>query len=258
MPLVVFAVVAGIVSVALDIWQDLSGFGVGVLPFAALGPTVGALVAWAANRRIWKSSRPAPVAQRQVIAHLVLGITAALVLVGLMLGMLAIQGYDLASQGGADSRIPFGITIGGIILAAALQEFGVRGFAQPILELTGSRLFATILVGLVWGFWVVQMFPMQDTVLAVGSMVLAAAAFSVLLGYLGNGSIGQRLGVTIVVHAIVASALTYVAGGGVTTEPLAIAFLGASVITAIVFMGMFVAAQRRRARRKAEEAAAPL
>ncbi|MCW4386260.1 CPBP family glutamic-type intramembrane protease [Salinibacterium sp. SYSU T00001] len=249
-PLIVFALVAGLVSVGLDIWQDLSGFGAGVLPLAGLGPAVGALAGWAAGRGTLRDLMPAPVGQRQVVAHLVLGLVASAVLVGLLFAGVALAGVDWPTTDATPDAIPFGITIGGVIVAAALQELGIRGFAQPILELTGSRLFATVLIGLVWGFWVVQLFPMQNTALTVGAVVLAVAAFAVLLGYLGNGSVGQRLGVAILVHAIVASALTVVTGGGVVTQPVALAFLAASVVTTLVFMAMFVVAQRRRAARR--------
>ena len=248
-PLVIFAVTAGIVSVVLDVWQDLSGVAAGVLPLAALGPAVGALAAWASHRRTLEGLWPAPVARRQVIAHLVLGVVASAVFLGLTLAVLALAGVALPVAEFGVEGVPAVVTIVGIIVAVALQELAIRGFAQPILELAGSRLLATIIIGLVWGFWVVQMFPMHDTALTVGAVVLAVTAFAVLLGHLGNGSVLQRVALTTVVHAIVAVAVALMAGAREITQPVALALLAASAITTIVFMAMFAAAQKKRARR---------
>lgn len=250
-PLIIFAVTAGIVSVVLDIWQDLSGIAEGVLPLAALGPAAGALAAWASHRRTLEGLWPAPVARRQVIAHLVLGVVASAVLVGLTFAVLAFTNVEVPVAEFGVAGVPPFVTVMGIVVAIALQELAIRGFAQPILELAGSRLLATIIVGLVWAFWVVQMFPMQDTALTVGAVVLAVTAIAVLLGHLGNGSVVQRVALTTVVHAIIALTVAFVTGGQEITQPVALALLAASVVTTVVFMAMFVAAQRKRARRAA-------
>lgn len=253
MPLVIFAVVSGLVSVGLDIWQDLSGVANGILPLAAIGPAVGAIVAWATHRQTVAALRPAPVARRQVIAHLVLGVVASAVLVGLTVGILALLGVSLPVAALRVDGVPVAVTLAGIIVAVVLQEAGIRGFAQPILELTGSRLFATVVIGLIWGFWVVQLFPMQNTVLTIAAVVLAVTAFSVLLGHLGNGSVLQRVALTTVVHSVVAVTLALITGGGRITEPVAVAFVVATAVTTAIFMAMFAAAQRKRARRRAEQ-----
>jgi hypothetical protein len=139
MPLIVFAIVAGVVGIALDILQDLSGFAVGVFQLGALGPLAGAVAAWLFFRATLREILPAAVSRRQATAHLILG----------------------------------------------------------------------------------------------------------------NGSVRQRLSVTIPVHAIAAVALILASGAGVPSEMVALAFLAATGSTALIFIAMFVAAQRKRAARAA-------
>jgi ABC-type transport system involved in cytochrome bd biosynthesis fused ATPase/permease subunit len=61
----------------------------------------------------------------------------------------------------------------------------------------------------------------------------------------------QRLAVTVPVHAIAAVALIVASGAGVPSEMVALAFLAATGSTALIFIAMFVAAQRKRAARAA-------
>jgi membrane protease YdiL (CAAX protease family) len=250
MPLIVFAIVAGVVGIALDILQDLSGFAVGVFQLGALGPLAGAVAAWLFFRATLREILPAAVSRRQATAHLILGLAAGVLLVVVLFATLAL--LDAVPTLAADVHgVPVAITLVGLIVAAAVQEVGIRGLAQPILELTGSRLFASLVVGVLWGLWVVQLFPIENTPIAITAMVLAVVALAILLGYLGNGSVRQRLSVTIPVHAIAAVALILASGAGVPSEMVALAFLAATGSTALIFIAMFVAAQRKRAARAA-------
>lgn len=257
MPLVVFAIVAGVAGIGLDIWQDLTGIAAGLFTAAALGPFLGALAAWIVYRRTLAELLPAPVARRQVVAHLILGVAAGALLVATMFVVLALLGVAIAVPAEVNG-FPFAATLFGVVVAAALQEVGIRGLAQPLLELGGRRLLATVVVGVVWAFWVVQLYPVAPTAITAGAVVLAMFAFAILLGYLGNGSVAQRLAVTVVVHGLVAVALVVAGGGGATTESIALAFLAASWLTTAVFMTLFVLAQRKRARRRLAAATEPI
>jgi uncharacterized protein len=234
----------------LDVIQDLSGIGVGIIAFAAFGPAVGALVTWAVYRGMLGQLLPERVSRRQSTAHFILGVVAAILLVGIAFGVF------LMAQATPDFRataagIPIGVAVLGAVIAAALQEVGLRGIAQPLLELTGSRLLATIIVGLLWGFWIVQMYSVENTVLTIAAVMVSALAFSMLLGYVGNGSVVQRVAASTVVHGVVAAAVTFVTGADALSELVAIALAVGTVITTAIFLALFVAARRKRALRRA-------
>lgn len=247
--LVIFTIVTAVVSVALDIAQDLSGFAYGLIPLAAFGPAVGALAVWVLRRRELAALLPARVTMRQVTAHLVLGVVASAVFFGLLIAALVLFGATPVWTSDV-AGVPFAVTAAGLVVAAALQELGWRGVLQPLLELTGSRRLAVVVVGALWGFWVVQLFPLEDSFVAVAGVFFATMALSVLLGYFGNGSAMQRVLAATVVHALVVIILLLALGAGPVSSTSALAFLVAMAITMVVFMSMFVAAQRKRARRR--------
>ncbi|PWB97341.1 CPBP family glutamic-type intramembrane protease [Salinibacterium hongtaonis] len=260
-PIAIFTIVTGVVSVVLDIVQDLSGFAHGYISLAACGPAVGALTAWAVagarsdKRASFRELLPAAVSTRQVVAHLILGVAASAVFFGLMLGALAILGVPALWPADV-AGVPIAVALLGLLVGALLQEIGWRGFLQPLLELTGSRFLATVIVGAVWGFWTVQLFPMANNFVAVASVFVGTIALSVLLGYFGNGSVAQRVLAATVVHWLVASVLLLLVGAGFAPVSAfsGLAFMAAIVVTAVVFMALFVTAQRKRARRAAAAA----
>jgi membrane protease YdiL (CAAX protease family) len=247
-PLITFAVVSGITSVALDIVQDLTGFAYGLVVLAAFGPAIGALAAFAFHRQTLAGLMPAAVTTRQVIAHLVLGVAASAAFFGLVVGMVALLGGAPLWQTDV-AGFPFALVVVGLLAGALLQEIGWRGVLQPLIERMTSRLVATILVGAVWGFWVVQLLPIDNTFAAVTSVVVATVLLSILLGHFGNGSPLQRVLAATIVHWLVAVAFVLVAGYGTISTTAALALLMALAVTTIVFMAMFFAAQRKRARR---------
>lgn len=243
----IFTIVTGVTSVALDIAQDLTGFAHGVIALAAFGPALGALAVWLLRRAALGQLVPPAVSSRQAVAHLVLGVAASAVFFGLLLAAVAAFGNTPAWPSDV-AGVPLPVALAGIVVGALLQELGWRGVLQPLLEHTGSRMLATLVVGAVWGFWVVQLFPMEDGFVAVASVFFATVALSVLLGHFGNGSVTQRVLAATVVHALVAVGAVLVLGAGPVSAQSAVALLAAMGVTAIVFMGMFVVAQRKRAR----------
>lgn len=245
---ITFAIVTGITSVVLDVVQDLGGIAVGVVSLASLGPALGALAVWIFHRATVAELMPAPVARRQFIAHLVLGVVAALVFAGLLFGITEMQIRVLPPAADAP---PAWLAIPGLLLGALLQELGWRATLQPLLERGGSRLLACLGVGLLWGFWWVQLLSVEPSVVAIGSVMLASLALSVLLGYFGNGSPLQRAAAATLVHWLVVTALYLIVGPGMLDDSGALAYLIAIGVTAVVFMAMFVAAQRKRAKRRA-------
>lgn len=252
-PIATFAVVSGITSVALDITQDLTGFAVGLISLAAFGPALGALAAWTFHRTTLPRLLPAAVTTRQVVAHLVLGVAASAVFFALLLGMTALLGGTPVWPADV-AGVPIAVVLAGLLIGALLQELGWRGILQPLVEHAGNRLVATIVVGAVWGFWVVQLFPIANTFAAVTSVVAATIVLSVLLGHFGNGSTTQRVLAATIVHWLVAASLVLVLGYGAISTEGALAFLVAIGVTTVIFMAMFVAAQRKRARRRAAKA----
>ena len=95
------------------------------------------------------------------------------------------------------------ITVGiGIILGTFVgggqEEFGWRGFAQPELQERYGGLYAALIVGVFWGLWHLPQFvpggfradwPLE----LVGAYFVGIVAFSVLLGWVFNGSGGSVL-----------------------------------------------------------------
>lgn len=67
------------------------------------------------------------------------------------MGVFPTQGIVIAvSMSPVNFVLVFGFTF---FLLGALEEFGWRGFLQPILQYHTNALAAALLVGLVWGLW---------------------------------------------------------------------------------------------------------
>jgi membrane protease YdiL (CAAX protease family) len=93
--------------------------------------------------------------------------------------------------------IAIGIVLGTFI-GGGQEEFGWRGFAQPELQERYGGFTAAIVVGLFWGLWHLPQFvpggfradwPLE----LVAAYFVGIVAFSVLLGWVFNGSGGSVL-----------------------------------------------------------------
>ncbi|SDH87847.1 CPBP family glutamic-type intramembrane protease [Agrococcus jejuensis] len=208
-----------------------------------LAPAIAAGLTWLVGRRALGIMLPAPVRRQQVIAHTILGVAAAGLLVALVaLGVVLLPGDDVV----------MGPTLQTLALAVPLAfalELGWRGVLQPLVESRIARIWACVAVGVVWAAWRLEV---DDEATSIVGTLVASIALSVLLGYLGNGSWWQRWITAGVVQSILSIGLALIAG----TDPTGSASLvvaGASVVVAVAWMLMFRAAQRRRAARAVEQ-----
>ncbi|WP_175414101.1 CPBP family glutamic-type intramembrane protease [Agrococcus sp. SGAir0287] len=210
-----------------------------------LAPALAAGITWLVGRRALAIMLPAPVSTRQVRAHTILGVGAAVVLLALVGIGLVLLGRDaLAGAALGASVLPTVLLL--VPLAFAL-ELGWRGTLQPLLEPRIGRLWACLAVGVAWAAWRLEV----DDAAGIVATLVTSVALSVLLGYLGTGSWWQRWITAGVVQALVSVGLVLVAGSARFEGAGSLVVAGASVVVAVVWLLMFRAAQRRRAARAA-------
>lgn len=208
-----------------------------------LAPAIAAGVTWLLGRRALGIMLPAPVRRQQVVAHTVLGIAAA----GLLVALVAL-GVVLLPAGVADVTGPTLQTLALAVPLAFALELGWRGVLQPLVESRIARIWACVVVGVVWAAWRLEV---DDEATSIVGTLVTSIALSVLLGYLGNGSWWQRWITAGAVQSFLSVGLALIAG----TDPngaVSLVVAGASVVIAVAWMLMFRAAQRRRAARAAD------
>ena len=130
----------------------------------------------------------------------------------LVIGIGVTLAYGLMVVGAAwagqafRSELPFGsISVFALFLVLQTlgsigEEVGWRGFLQPALETTMHRLWACILIGILWAAWHVQ--NMAEPLTAI-LFILSCIGFSIMFGYIAVGNIWQRGLIAGVMHAIV-------------------------------------------------------
>ncbi|MHA7133849.1 CPBP family intramembrane glutamic endopeptidase [Oerskovia turbata] len=242
-PTLTFVLATFAASGAMLLLQEATGLGTDVLPLVQLGPAIGAGATLAIFRARLAPLRPDAVPRRQLIAHLVLAFAACLLYAGVLVTVLVAQGIDLDGAQAVGS-VPFALLPLLFLVGALGEEIGWRGMLQPLLENRFSLLVASIVTGLVWGVWHVQIFTAGPVVIV--GFLLAAVALSVLMGHFGRGTARQRVALATGVHWLVNLALLVTLGDRHATPEGAVANAIAALVTTAVFMTMFAAAQRRR------------
>ncbi|MFF3066361.1 CPBP family intramembrane glutamic endopeptidase [Oerskovia sp. NPDC057915] len=242
-PTLTFVLATFVASGAMLLLQQVSGLGTDVLPLVQLGPAIGAGVTSAVFRGRLSPLLPDAVPRRQVVAHLVLAFAACLLYGGVLVAALLAQGVRLEGAHAAGA-VPFALVPLLLLVGAAGEEIGWRGTLQPLLENRFSLLVASIVTGLVWGVWHVQVFTAGPVVIV--GFLLATVALSVLVGHFGRGTVRQRVALATLVHWLVNLALLVTLGDRHSTPEGTVANATAAIVTAAVFMAMFAAAQRKR------------
>ena len=248
--LVLFVVVTIAATFGLQLVEAAYAIGGGAIQWHHFGPLIGAAVTSLIVPATSRPEPPQPVGRRQWVAHTILGVLAAGVfalLVWIGFSLLHVPTVDLGRAGAGTVVIAM---LGGL-LGAAAQEVGWRGFLQPTLESRMPRIGASVIVGLVWSLWYVNAF----TDIVTGIMLFATyVPLSILLGYLGNGSVFQRVLTTAIVHWLITLPVTFLAGIAGSVVQFAVAL--ASIAVTSIFMVMFAVATKRRRARAAERGAA--
>ena len=242
-PTLTFVLATFVASGALLLLQPASGIDPSVLALVQLGPAVGAGTTLAIFRTRLAPLLPDAVPRRQVVAHLVLAFAACLLYAGVLVTVLLVQGDPLAGAH-AVAGVPFVVLTLTYLVGAVGEEIGWRGMLQPLLENRFSLLVASIVTGLVWGVWHVQIFTAGPVVIV--GFLLATVALSVLVGHFGRGTVRQRVALATLVHWLVNLALLVTLGDRHGAPDGAVANAVAALVTTAVFMAMFAAAQRKR------------
>lgn len=243
--LIVFVAVTIAATFGLRVVEAAYAIGGGAIQWHQFGPLIGAAVTSLVVPATTRPDPPSAVSRKQWIAHSILGVVAALVfalLVWIGLMIADVPGVDLGRAGAGTVAIAL---LGGLIGAAA-QEVGWRGFLQPTLETRMPRIGAAVITGLVWSLWYVNAYT---DVLTALLLFATYVPLSILLGYLGNGSVVQRVLTTALVHWLITLPATFLAGVG--GFPVQTVVAVAAIVVTALFMAMFVVATKRRRARAA-------
>lgn len=108
--------------------------------------------------------------------------------------------------------LPYGLELIGLIVltfmytfffgAGTNEEPGWRGFALPRLQLKFSPLIASIILGLIWGFWHTPIYlPQYSSFIQYGIFLLNTIKIAIILTWLYNRTGGSVLA-TALLHTI--------------------------------------------------------
>lgn len=105
------------------------------------------------------------------------------------------------------------------------EEPGWRGFALPRLQLKFSPLIASIILGLIWGFWHTPIYlPQYDSFIQYGIFLLNTIKIAIILTWLYNRTGGSVLA-TALLHTI----------GNITFE-----FLPSTLASELIQLGIMI------------------
>jgi membrane protease YdiL (CAAX protease family) len=191
--------------------------------------------------------------------YLALLIVPALDLLGLALNAALTRTPIDFSHVMADDIRPGSITRMGFLLPFLLfdavtngEEIGWRGFSLPRLQARYSALTASLILGVIWGFWHLPKFITHWDTAYFAVFMVDIIAKSVLLAWLYNNTGGSLLMVTLFHAATNTSGVFLPAGSTVSNENMT-AYLITSLLevaAVVVIAATAGAANLSRTRRK--------
>ncbi|MET9489497.1 type II CAAX endopeptidase family protein [Nocardia sp. NPDC006630] len=205
-----------VASAGLLAVQSVSGIDAAVLSLVQFAPAIGALITWLSFRKSITRLLPAEIPWRRVRIDLLSILVACVAIWVLGDAGMAWSGHPMVGPA-AVAATPFAVFVVLQLIGACGEEIGWRGLLQPLLESRVRRLAAVALTGAIWALWHVQAFA-AGFISAI-SFVVAAMSFSVLLGYLGNGSVRQRVLIASIGHWLINIAWYLVAGDNTLDRP---------------------------------------
>ncbi len=139
----------------------------------------------------------------------VIGAPLVLFSIALILASIMRRNPDLALLGQVDYLPPIGVVpaLALWLLTFGLgEEAGWRGFALPRLQTTMSAFSASLLLGILWGFWHLPAFFYRDNytamgLLAVPMVVISVTMASMVFTWLYNSTGGSLL-MVVLFHAL--------------------------------------------------------
>ncbi len=216
-------------SVALLVVQPHSGLDPAALSLVQFAPALGAFATWLVFRRTIARHSPAPVPSGRAGTNI--GAVVGVCVVFWLLVTIAVVGSGAALAGPAPvGGVPFTVFLMLQLLGATAEEIGWRGLMQPMLESRITRFAAVSVTGAAWALWHVQAFAVAP-VTAV-CFVVSAIAFAVVLGYLGEGSFGQRVLVASIGHWLINIAVYLAVGDDTLGRPQVVFIAVAAVVAA--------------------------
>lgn len=175
----------GLVMLMLPLAEGIPRVAIWFLAVAG-GPTIAALAAARASGREVLAQYAARIA-RPGGPWLLVGPVLIL-----SVHLLAATCRGAPLHGNGVGTLISGVVATTLVDPGPLEEFGWRGFLQPLLRRRFSVLVSSLIVGVVWGIWhlpalVLPGFPQHDPAtplpLAIGRFLLQTTALSVVMGH---------------------------------------------------------------------------
>jgi membrane protease YdiL (CAAX protease family) len=135
-----------------------------------------------------------------VFKRLLLAIASVIVVFIISLLYYKLIGADVSYSRPSTLSEPFWLIVIAQFIGAAGEEFGWRCFLQPALQTKMKRIYASIVVGMLWGIWHVGIFAYGW--LYVLSFLLFSVSVSVLLGEWLYHTNGNNLVIATVTHTL--------------------------------------------------------
>ncbi len=102
------------------------------------------------------------------------------------------------------------IFVAQIFSSPLLEEFGWRGYAQPLLQKKMSVLSSSVIIGLIWGVWHLPLILAYDQSIFVS--VISTICHSIIIGWILNSTRGSML-MVLLFHASLNVGLNILAPG---------------------------------------------
>lgn len=189
---VVFSVVAFVAAGALGAVQPATGIPEEVVQLTQFGPALAvgvvALYRRRRTRELLRGAAGAGSGPRSLGGAMLLG-AAELIVALCVLGYYAVRG-EVPFTSPASLQHAFALIVVAQLVGACGEEVGWRCFLQPLLRSRLGTVASSVVVGVLWGAWHVQVFA-QAPLYAAG-FLMATVAMSVVLGVALEGTGGWR------------------------------------------------------------------
>ncbi|MFD7667548.1 CPBP family intramembrane glutamic endopeptidase [Streptomyces sp. NPDC059788] len=236
-----FITVAFVAAGALGAIQPATGIPAEVIQLTQFGPALGvglAALLWPSRvRELLAGSGPGPGGRGVLLL-----VTAPLVIALSVAAYTALTGDPRFTRPDA----PFALIAVAQLIGACGEEIGWRCFLQPLLRARFGPLTTSVVVGVVWGSWHVQIFARHP--LYAAAFVTMAVSMSVVMGWALEGARAVRLPLAGGFHALInLGLLLFMDEESGAVLPMAL--FGASCLAAA---GLWTWAGVRRARASAQ------
>jgi len=200
-PIAVFYAVTMLGAGLLGQVQLATGINAQVIELVQFGPTLGVLAVLA----FWRGRRPSMALGLSVRPGLMARMAAiavtSLVIFGLCLGFFAVMDRDVHYTHPGDLSAPVLLIVVAQFVGACGEEIGWRCFLQPFLQTRMGAVASSVVVGLLWGVWHVQVFAVGPAF--AGAFLLATVAMSIFLAVLLREARGNNLLIAASFHTLI-------------------------------------------------------